>query len=230
MTPEGIHQKILFGYAKAALKLGATFNLYRSATPINPISEPNLIGTTQMTASVSWDYMRASKYGNSLFNACLDAQSANAPGSVQVGDYLTPTEGIDGVISDDNTYYVQSLQFDLPPQVVQCDQQINIIRPSQNTSIGYDGYVGYTPDTSIAVMTGMPASILKASKGQNAPTALPTDTREPMWTIFMPNLGNVIIRIGDIVIDEINQNYVITENELTELGWRLTAQQVVNSR
>ena len=230
MTPEQIHQKILYGYAKAGLKLGASFNIYRSATSLNPISSGNLIGTTQMVASVDWTFMKASKYGNAVFFACMDAQSANAPLSVEVGDYLVPTQGADNVISDNHTYFVQSLQFDLPPIVVQCDQQLNVIRPSQNTAVGYDGYAGYTAATSITIATGMPASVLRSGKGQNAAPQLPTDAREPMWIVLMPQLGNTIFRIGDIIIDEINQEYVITENELTELGWRIMAQQVVNSR
>ena len=79
-------------------------------------------------------------------------------------------------------------------------------------------------------MTDMPASVLKVGRGMAADTKLPTDSREPMWTILMPNLGGVIIRIGDIITDNINEEYAVSENELTDLGWRITAMQVVNAR
>lgn len=319
MTPSGINQKILFGYAKAAEKLGAYFSLYRSAIPIDPIQDANFITITQMSASVSWDYMKASSYGNAVYNACLDAQAANAPNSCIVGDYLVPTVGSDaqysivsidivnpgqnynigdriilnsgrcssstislvvtntnlgmiteieiiqsgiysaplpsnpisqyytsgaGInatfnitwslvgsgIDDDNIYYVQSLQFDLPPRVVQCNKNISIIRPSQVTGSGYVGYVGYTEDTSEPVVTNMPASVLIQGGGNEAKTNLPTDTKQPALSILIPNLGNVMIRIDDIVVDEKNQQYVIDDNELTDLGWRIRAIQVVNSR
>lgn len=230
MTPEQIHQKILFGYAKAAEKLGASFKLYRSSTPINPIQDANYITTTQMTASINWNYDKANRFGNAVWNACLDAQSANSPLSCQVGDYLIPTEGDDDVISDDNIYYVQSLQFDLPPQVVQCDRTIEIVRPSQETGAGNVGYVGYLPVTSELVVQGMPCSILKINRGSDASPKLPTDAREPNWEILLPNLGGVEIRIGDMVNDDLGQDYVVIINELTSLGWRLVGQQVVNSR
>lgn len=229
MTPDQIQQKIFYGYAKAAYKLGASFNVYRSSTPINPIVEPNLIGTIQMSASVEWKYMTASKYGNSSFNACIDAQRSSAPVNAQVGDYLIPTEGIDGFISDNHIYYVQSLQFDLPPRVVQCDRSIEIIRPAETVGPGFTGYSGYLPGTSTIIMQGMPTSILKMGKSGGAPSKLPTDTSEPVWEMLLPNLGDSNVRIGDIVIDDLEQNYVVTHNELTELGWRLNAIQVVNS-
>jgi hypothetical protein len=321
MTPEQIQQKIFYGYAKAALKLGATFNIYRSSTPITPIASGNLIGTTQMTASQTWDYMKANRYGNAVWNACLNAQSVDSPDSCRVGDYLSPTIGSDagyyasavsivnggtgyaigdivilggsegyiftqyinlvvtsisgegvitglaitqagqyssplppnpfheyytsgsgmcatfniawsttGIIDDNSIYFVMALQFDMPPQVVKCNNVLSIIRPSQNTGGGYQGYAAYTPETSETVMTAMPASVLRMGGGDLSPIDLPTDAREPKWLILMPNLGNVIVRIGDIIIDNINENYVVTENELTELGWRIGALQVVNSR
>lgn len=231
MTPEMIQQKIFYGYAKASFKLGATYSLYRSAVPINPITEENLIGTIQMSPSVSWDYMKAQSYGKAELNACIDAQSANAPYSCLVGDYLVPAiDPQSGIIDETNTYFVQSLQFDLPPRVVICNNTLSIIRPSQNTGPGYQGYAGYTPGTSQTIMTDMPASVLKVGRGMAADTKLPTDSREPMWTILMPNLGGVIIRIGDIITDNINEEYAVSENELTDLGWRITAMQVVNAR
>ena len=318
MTPEQIQQKIFFGYAKAASKLGAMYNLYRSSTPINPIQSGNLVGQVRMSPSVSWDYMKALDYGKAAFNACLDAQSSSSPLNCRVGDYLVPVADTaaqynaasisivsggsnyavgdyvmlsggtpvqyvvlsvvtvngsgaitsatiyqagnynypvpsnplgqyyttgngngatfnviwsgGGIIDDNNTYYVQSLQFNLPPRVVICNRTISIIRPSQQTGPGYVGYQGYTPGTSINIMTGMPASVLKGGRGENAPTNLPTDTREPMWPILMPNLGNVTLRTDDIVIDDLNQEYVISVAEATLLGWRIDAIQVVNSR
>ncbi len=317
MTPEQIQQKIFYGYAKAAFKLGATFDIYRSSTPIFPIQSGNLISQTQMTVSQTWDYMRANRYGNAVWNACLDAQSADAPNACRVGDYLTPTTGSDvtfyaagvtianggsgyaigdviflgniansviltvltvstggvitsaaitqkgiyttplptnpiipywspetgqnatfnitwtqvGGIDDNSIYFVMVLQFDMPPQVVKCNRTISVIRPSQTTGPGYVGYEGYQPSTSITIMSGMPASVLKrGTTGKVADTKLPTDTNEPIWEILIPNLGGVLLRVDDIIIDDINEEYVVSVQELTELGWRIEALQVVNSR
>ncbi len=229
MKPAAINQKILYGYAKAASKLGAYFSLYRSITPVNPIQVSNLIGNIRMSPSVNWEYSKANTYGNSQFNACIDAQRSNSPLSARVGDFLIPAADPDSeIIEIADRFYVQSLQFDLPPRVVQCNSTISIIRPSQTTGAGNVGYVGYTPGTSTAVVTAMPASVLVESRGDRAETKLPTDTKQPMRIILIPNLGNVQIRVGDIVTDEKNQNFVIFNNELTDLGWRLRASQIVN--
>lgn len=233
MTPYQIQQKIFYGYAKAGLKLGATFGVYRSSTPINPINEENFIVNLNASMSVSWDYMKASKYGNSIFNCCIDAQDSNFPNCARVGDYLVPVEDTGGHINDKNTYFVQSLQLDLPPIAVSCNDIISIVRPNQSTDAGSVGYVGYLPNTSDPVITNMPASILKSgiSNGRSYDqTRLPTDTKEPMWQILIPNLGNVEIRVGDIVTDQFNEDFVVMINELTDLGWRLQVMQSVNSR
>jgi hypothetical protein len=229
MNPALIQQKILYGYAKAGEKLGAYFSLYRSATPINPIVSGNLVGNIRMSPSVSWDYMKANTYGNNQFNACIDAQRSTSPLSARVGDYLIPAVDPDsGFIEVNERFFVQSLQFDLPPRVVQCNRTISIIRPAQVSGVGNVGYVGYTPATSTAIMTAMPASVLVEGRGDKADTKLPTDTKEPTRIILIPNLGGVQVRVGDIVTDDSNQNYVIFSNELTDLGWRIRAMQVVN--
>lgn len=318
MTPYGIQQKIFFGYAKAALYLGAYFNLYRATSPINPIQPANLIGMVQMSQSVNWNYDKANAYGNSVFNACLDAQTSSGNLAARVGDYLVPTTGPDvdyyasavtvdsggsgynvndiiildggtfaqyviltvssistgGVITgatitqqgyyssplpsnplsqyytsgsginaefnitwtgfssidNNNTYFVQSLQFDLPPKVVECNETISIIRPSQTTGGGNLGYVGYQKNTATTIASGLPCSFLLQGAGGQSPTKLPTDTREANWIIYIPNLGGIFIRNNDIIIDSDNQEFAIYENEDTELGWRLKAIQIINYR
>lgn len=225
-----IQQKILYGYAKAANKLGTPFLLYRASTPINPISVGNLVTTILANVNYDWNYLKSNKYGNSICNVLIDAQFANSPTAARVGDYIIGTTDPSGLPTNLNKYFIQSLQPDLPPQAVECNKTINVIRPTQATGAGNLGYVGYTPSSSQTIMTAMPASILIEGHGGDAKTKLPTDTRNPNWVVLLPNLGNVSVRVGDIVIDEMNQNYVVKDNELTELGWRLRTEQVVNTR
>lgn len=215
-----ISQKVAFGYAKAASKLGLPFELYRSATPINPIDPSNLIGTIPGNMTVSWDYMKGNRPGNPIWLALIDGQDASYPLTAEENDYLVGYK----------TFYVMSKEPDLPIQVVECNRTISIARPSQRTGPGYIGYVGSTPGSSEQVMLNMPVSCLRKGTTENAPTKLPTDTKQPTWEIMMPNIGGVNVRLDDIVTDEINQEYVVLSNEETEFGWRLMAQQVVNSR
>lgn len=161
--------------------------------------------------------------------------SYQIPVSAQVGDYLVPwavnNPPSGNLIQDDSIYFLAAQQYLLPPLGVKCNRTIKIIRPTFGLdSPGFLGYSEYLPATSLLIADGMPASVLEMGKGQSAVTKLPTDTNEPNWIILIPNLGGSIIRIDDIVIDDENQNYVVSDNELTELGWRIIAQQVVNSR
>lgn len=230
MDAYGIQQKIYYGYYKAAFKLGASFNLYRSATPINPISSGNLIGQTVASTNVSWEYMKANKYGNAVWQIMIDARNSSSPLNAKVGDYLVPIASPEGPITDDSIYFMASLQYLLPMQAVKCNRTLTVIRPTQSTSAGYIGYAGYTKTGSTLIMENMPASVLELNKDGAAPTKLPTDVNQPQWIILLPNLGNVTLRVDDIITDDLNQDYVVNVNELTELGWRIIATQVLNAR
>lgn len=219
MDGPGINEKIRFGYAKSASKLGQDFQLYRSAVPIDPIDPDNLVGTIKAVMTTSWDWMRANKYGNAVWYAVIDGQEASEPLSAQVGDYLT----------GDKTFFIASKQYQMPMQSVECNRTISIIRPTQDITPGPKGYVGYLPEDSEVIMTNMPASVLTKSSREKASSDLPTDTKQPAWTVLIPNLANVPILVGDIISDEQQENYAVMDNELTDLGWRLTAQQVVNA-
>jgi len=219
MDGPGINQKIRFGYAKAASKLGQPFTLYRSAVPINPINSSNLIGTLLMVATLDWNWMKSNRPGNAIWWLVVDGQDSSSPLSAQEGDYLV----------GDKTFYILSKEYQMPMSGFECNSVIDIIRPNQSQAIGNVGYVAYQPGTSIPIMTQMPASVLMINRqGSTAPSKLPTDTLEPSWIIQVPNLGGVFIRTGDIIIDNYTDEYVISVNEETEFGWRLTAQQVIN--
>lgn len=227
-----IQNRVSFGYAKAASILGSPFNLYRSATPINPIAAGNLITQVKASTNITWEYMKGNKYGNALYQIIIDAQYSTSPNSVVLGDYIVGIADANGHILDNHTYFIVSLEYLLPPQAIQCNSIISVTRPSQTTGAGNVGYSGYTvnPVNSQAVMTAMPASVLIESRGEKSPTDLPTDTKEPNWLVLLPNIGNVKIRVDDIIFDANNQSFVVTNNELTEFGWRLQAQQVINAR
>lgn len=156
-------------------------------------------------------------------NFYLSAPTASAYGTA-LSIYET------GFIEDSNIYFLAANEFLLPPLGVNCNRTISIIRPTQTIGAGYQGYAEYLPSTSLTIASGMPASILEMGSAGVPVTKLPTDEKDPRWIILIPNLGNVTIRVDDIVIDDFNQEYVITDNELTFLGWRLLAEQVVNSR
>jgi hypothetical protein len=86
-------------------------------------------------------------------------------------------------------------------------------------------YEGNTPDTQTPLATGWYASVLQGTKGEKNEVGLPGDVRNPWWLILLPQIPGVTLRTSDLVSDDIGRRYVISSAELTDLGWRLTAQQ-----
>jgi len=219
MDGPGINQKIRFGYAKAAQKLGQPFQLYRSATSFNPINDSNLIGLIKCVATIDWKWMKSNRPGNAIFWLLVDGQSSSYPLSAQEGDYLVGEE----------TYFVLTKEYQMPMSGVQCNVIASIIRPKSAAGIGDQGYSYYPNIEDVPIMELMPISILKDKSGQPSPNKLPTDTSQPGWLALLPNLGDIKIKTGDILKDNDGSDYVIGVNEKTEFGWRLTCQQVVNN-
>lgn len=218
MNGEQINQKIRYGYYKAAKKLGQDFNLYRSATPINPIQSGNLVGVIKCVATVDWKWMRSNKPGNAVWWLVADGQSSSEPLSLREGDYLV----------GDKTFFVLSKEYQMPMSGAECNRIVSIVRPTQSIAKGNQGYTAYPASGTTPVFTNMPASVLKDSRGARADSKLPTDTLQPEWIVLLPNLGGVDIKTGDIMTNEVGENYVLSVDEKTEFGWRLTARQVVN--
>lgn len=225
-----IDQKIRYGYAKAAAKLGSPYDLYRSATPLTPVQMSNLIGTLPMVASQDWTWMKGNRPGNAIWYVCVDGQEASAPLEAKEGDYLTGLK----------TFFILSKEYQLPMQAVECNKMINLIRPAQNIDPGYGGqYAGYLENTSTVLMQNMPVSMLIFGSGKYAASKLPTDTKQPAWIVLLPNLGEVDIRTGDIIIGQSDvtglsalvpnaDRFVVSATEETQFGWRLTCIQEMN--
>lgn len=224
MDGEGINQKIRFGYAKAASKLGQDYSLYRSPTAIDPLDSNNLIGTLKMVPTQAWNWMKGNRPGNAIWYILVDGREATYPLSAQESDYL---------VSDDLTFFVMSKEFQLPMQAVECNAVITIDRPDMPLPAGGAGYGAYTPGTAVTIYQNIPASILIKGYGKDAMSKLPTDTRQPSFMVQLPNLGNVDIRTGDIVtevsdVGPVQERYAVSATEQTEFGWRLTVTQLVN--
>ena len=221
MDGPGINQKIRYGYSKAAAKLGKDYLLYRSATPVDPIQSGNLIGTIKMVPTVDWKWMKSNRPGNAIWWLVVDGQDVSYPLSAVEGDYLVGDN-----LND--TYFVLSKEYQMPMSGVQCNRIVSVFRATQSTAIGNQGYVSYPASGTTSIMTNMPASVLKDSRGSTAESKLPTDTLQPEWLVLLPNLNDVNIMTGDFMIDDVGDQYVLSVNEETEFGWRLTARQVVN--
>lgn len=204
------------GYAKAAEKVGFIYSQYRPTTGIDPISAPYLVTTTFYASfNVDWNYMKANKYGNSVFQTIADGRI------LQVADYLA---------SSTRTFFIISMDECNPIQSIECNAIGTFFRPKQSIVKGKVGYVGFDvsdSNFSQVIMQNIPLSILaKTGRGRENPTKLPMDTSWPRWDVLVPYLGGVTLRVGDVLSIN-NDEYLIDSNELTNFGWRLSMKRVV---
>jgi hypothetical protein len=197
-------KKIYKGYGKAAKRLGTSYNIYRSTTGIDPIVSGNLKGTILMSPNVEWTYMKANKYGNSVWQLLVDGST------LKVGDYLV----------GESTFFVIGMQPLLPIIGVKCDRIITITEPNANLAAGDIPYGGYTKDNVAVVMQNCPCSFLLATKGEKPNAKIPTDTKLPWFYVYIPYL-NATIKTGHVITDQNNVSYIVDGDEKTELGWKL---------
>ena len=202
-----VQNKIYYGYGKAALRLGLSFDIYRSVDGIEPLKIANKIGSILVSPTVNWNYTAYRKYDANDWILIVDGRS------IHVGDYLVGR----------NTFFVAAMQHLMPIMGVKCDRKITIRRPKSvgdKGNIGYSRYEAITAATFDIIAKDCPCNFIKGSRGDTNPVKLATDAKAPWFTMYLPKLGQ-FLKVGDIVVDEYKQEYVVSTNELTELGWRI---------
>lgn len=211
MDAATLQARIYAGYGKAALRIGPAYSHYRPSSANNPIASGNLLGTLNASLNAQdMAYGKPNVYGKPLWYCLVDGTKT------RVGDYL---------VGPDRTVFIAAMQQALPILAVECNRTLTIYRPAQQTAVGAVGYGGNTGAGETALMTGWPASVLQGTKGENGGVGLPGDVRLPWWAILMPAFPGVSIRAFDVISDDLNNRYVISSAEQTDLGWRFTCLQ-----
>jgi hypothetical protein len=200
-----VQNRVDYGYGKCAIKIGVETNIYRAPNGINPLASGNLIGTTFLSQNVSWDYMKANKFGNVLWQLVVDRTG------LQSFDYL---------VNDQFTFYINEMEPIVPTNGIECTRMVSLTRPNQDYVPGSNSYGGYDPNTEIQIMENCPIGILTSGRMEKNPFNLPLDTRSPSYILYIPNLPGVSPRIGDFIIDDRGVKLSLTSVELTSLGYR----------
>jgi hypothetical protein len=196
-------------------------------------------GTYLFTQHVSLNaedmkYGKPNKYGKSTWYALFDGKE------LQVGDYLIglikggnlELEGGGDILLENCrklllegkgiAFFIAAMQPLLPILVVECNRVVSIYSPQAQDGVGAQDYAGTTTQNQKLLVSNVPCSILQGTKGEKSETDLPGDTRSPWWTILMPaSVGR--ITQDTIIIDDLDQRYIVSSNENSEYGWRLTA-------
>jgi hypothetical protein len=156
-------------------------------------------------------YKKPNKYGKATWYALFDGAG------ITVSDYFIGPQG---------TFFIAGMQSLLPILAVECNRVVTIYRPKRQTNVGLGGYGGTTDTNMLTFVKGRPCSILQGTKGEKSEAALPGDTRSPWVIILLPAAGGTI-RPDDVMIDDLGRRYVVSSPELTDLGWRITAQMAI---
>lgn len=209
-----IQARVYAGYAKAAKVIGLSFSLYRPLTATAPLG--NYVGSLKAALDSTPDYRfkKPNEYGDATWYAMID------DASVQAGDYIANSSG---------TYFIAGKQFLLPVIAVECNRAVKITRQQAQTGVGAVGYGGNVPSQEVDVLGApgafWPASILFGGKSQQG-VGLPAGVKNVGWRILLPPSVPITIKAGDIATDDLGRRYAIDGAELTDLGWRINAQEV----
>ncbi|WP_054882923.1 hypothetical protein [Yersinia rohdei] len=206
-----LQAKIYKGYGQAAKRIGYPYQQFRASSPNDPLNTVSL-QTLPASFTTNFNYSAPNKYGQATWLGLFDARLF-AP-----GDFLVGHQG---------SYFVAAMQDTLPIYCVQTNRTISVLRGSMEAGVGQVGYGGATVDNEVVMMSGWPASILQGTKGERNEVNLPSDAKTPWFAILLPAYNGLILRTSDIITDDIERRYVISSAELTDMGWRVTAMQVM---
>ncbi len=227
MNGAQIHAKIYAGRGKAALRLGLDYRVMRPNQAINPLS--NQVATLKAAFNAGDNtYKAANLPGDAIWYGDFDGRQTLP------GDYLVR-------VSDGQTYYIAAQQQLLPIICIDCNRTVRIARAAPQGAVGTVGAVGYSgicdapaessdvlginPASNGGTFVGWPCSILFGGKSQAA-IGLPADVKNSGWRILLPPSVPVVLHSGDIVTDDLGKRYAIEGAELTDIGWRINAQEV----
>ena len=214
MDGETLNQRIYAGRARAAAHIGVECQLYRPIGNDAPLA--NLLRTLKVSFNAADPkYMKPNLYGKAVWFADLDARFT------QPGDYVIRS-------SDDATWFIAAQQPLLPIVCIECNRKIALQRPAKIDAVGVVGYGGEYPENQ-EVKFGQaenlwPASVLIGRRTQAA-TSLPATVKEAVWEILLPSTIWGTIRAADILLDDRKHRYAVQAAELTDLGWRIQAEE-----
>ena len=209
-----IQARVYAGYAKAAQVIGLTYNLYRPISLTAPLG--NLISTLKaaLDSTPAYKFKQPNEYGDPTWFALIN------DATTQAGDYILNASG---------TYFIAGKQFLLPVIVVECNRLARVSRQAPVTSVGAVGYSGSQASQDVDVLGTIgalwPASILLRGRSQSV-GSLPAGVKNAGWKILFPPSALPQINAGDMVTDDMGRRFAIEAAELTDLGWRINAQEM----
>jgi hypothetical protein len=207
-----IQTKVNQGFSIVAAAAGTSCQWYRPSSAQSPILGGNWMGTLQVLFDTAPNLMQRTPRRRDKPEEWFGAFDTTG---VAVGDYLTTPSS--------ETVFIAAIDPFRPARLVLCNRTVDIRQPA--AKIGYGAIAGYGGDTRAAemVLAGCwPCAVVQGSKGETGDTRLPGDVKLPWSIVLLPTIPGVVLRNDLIMIDDLNFRHVISQAELTPLGWRLS--------
>lgn len=205
-----LQERIYRGRGKAAHHIGRPCAVFRPNNPTAPLT--NQIAQFNVAfAAADQSYLKPNLYGKPVWYADYDGRHTKP------GDYVVR-------ISDNQVWFIAAQQQLLPIVAISCNASIVVRRQAQSTTFGAEGYSGIIDPNYVlgSLDSPWPASILIGGRALAA-VGLPADVKESGWRILLPASVPLTIEAGDRLDDDQSRGFWVESAELTDLGWRLTA-------
>ncbi len=232
MDATKINARIYAGRAKAALRLGLDYALYRPVSNAQPIDTSILTLNAALNAADN-NYRKPNLYNKPIWFGDFDGRLT------QPGDYLK---------RDAQVFYIAAQQSLLPIVCIECNRAVTIVSGSASSNptppvFGAQPYSGVCVDSEVPNVGSAatekvtdtkdqsptdkysgrwPCSILLSGRDQGI-NVVPTSIKEAGWIILLPPSLTVVINSGDVLTDDLGRRYEVIGAELTDLGWRIKA-------
>jgi hypothetical protein len=224
MDAATINAKIYAGRAKAALRIGYDYSVFRPYDALDPLTVE--VATTKAAFNAGDNrYGLPSLYGKPVWFADMDGRL------IQPGDYLVRNE------YPADVKFVAAMQSLLPIVTIDCNRSIRVTAPPAPTTsavVNVQGYSGicdavgeYTDVLGNNIngnFTGWPCSILLGKGSQASPVKLPSGApKDYICQGLLPPSIPIALAPGMRMIDDLGCKYEIGTAELTDMGWRILA-------
>ncbi len=207
-----IQVKVNQGFSIVASKAGVSCEWYRASSANSPISGANWLGALQVLFDTAPDLMQRIPRRRDKPEEWFGAFDTTG---IAVGDYLaTPSSA---------TLFIAAMDPFRPARLVLCNRTVDVLQPA--AKIGFGAIGGYGGDTRAAetvLASAWPCAMVQGTKGETGDTRLPGDVKLPWSIVLLPAIPGVVLRNDLILVDDLNFRRVVSQAELTPLGWRLS--------
>lgn len=208
-----LSDRLAYGAGCAARRVGFLHDAYRPNGPAAPLDlDKRFLRPTVAFVLPGGSVTAPSGFGVPFRQAWADWSY------LQPGDYLKGPEGV---------FFVAEIEPPKPMLVVKTNAIVSLVRPAAPVLAGLNQYSAILPNTENVLIADFPASLLGGGVSDRTRVGLPDDTKLPGFTALLPRVDGVKPRVADVLINELNERYIVNGVEHIQSVWRIVMTQVV---